>query len=77
MIDIFEVFESILLQNRSIDVADSEFKKMLYDDDELRHAYKEWCEEEGYTEKNGFVEYCHEYFDQEESKWDSLQNDYE
>ena len=25
---------------------------------EIRKAYKEWCEHEGYTEKKGFIEYC-------------------
>lgn len=77
MNDIIELFDSIISQNRSIDVADSEFRKLLYDDEELRSTYKEWCDECGYTEKRGFIEYCHQYFDAEESKWDILSNDYE
>jgi hypothetical protein len=47
------------------------------DDEELRKAYKEWCNEEGHTEKRGFIEYCNESFDAEESKWDILENEYE
>lgn len=77
MNDIEELFDSIISQTRSIDVADSEFRKQLYDDEELRQAYKDWCDINDYTEKHGFIEYCHQYFDAEESKWDILKNDYE
>lgn len=77
MIDILEIFNGVISQHRSIDMAESEFKKMLYEDDEIHHAYKEWCKEMGYTEKKGFVEYCNEYFDEEDSKWDILENEYE
>lgn len=77
MIDLFEIFDSIISQSRSVDVAESEFRKQLYEDEELLSVYKEWCEESGYTEKKGFIEYCHQYYDAEESKWDILNNDYE
>ena len=77
MIDLLEIFDSIISQSRSVDVAESEFRKLLMDDEELRKAYKEWCNEEGHTEKRGFIEYCHQYYDAEESKWDILNNDYE
>ncbi len=75
MIDIIEVFQQILSHNRTIDVADSEFKKMIYEDDEIKIAYKQWCQEEGYTEKYGFIEFCQAYFDEEESRWDILNNE--
>ena len=77
MIDLFEIFDSIISQSRSVDVAESEFRKLLMDDEELRKAYKEWCNDEGNTEKRGFIEYCNESFDAEESKWDILENEYE
>lgn len=75
MIDIIAVFESVISHNRSIDMADSEFKRMLYDDNEIKSAYKQWCQDEGYTEKYGFVEYCQQYFDEEERRWDSLKSE--
>ena len=77
MIDIFEVFSNVIKHNRSVDMADSEFKRLLLDDNEIRKAYKEWCEHEGYTEKKGFIEYCHSVFDEEENKWDVLNNENE
>lgn len=77
MIDIVDIFQTVIKHNRSIDMAESEFKRMIYDDDELKKAYKEWCEHEGFTEKKGFIEYCQTAFDEEESKWDSLENENE
>ena len=41
MIDLFEIFDSIISQSRSVDVAESEFRKQLYEDEELLSAYKE------------------------------------
>lgn len=76
MVDIIEIFEHILQSARSIDMAESEFKHLLCDDPEIRQAYRAWCVEEGTTEKNGFVDYCSERFDEEESRWDTL-NDYD
>ncbi len=77
MIDIFEIFQTVIKHNRSIDMAESEFKRMICDDNEIKKAYKEWCTHEGYTEKKGFIEYCQTVFDEEESKWDSLNNENE
>ena len=58
MLDIYEVFEGVLSNARSIDMAESEFKRQLCDDPELRTVYRDWCSEEGTSEKNGFVDYC-------------------
>lgn len=74
--DILDIFEHILQYARSIDMAESEFKRMLLDDPDLKIAYKEWCSEEGTTEKRGFVEYCARRFDEEESYWDTLTEEY-
>lgn len=78
MIDIIEIFENVLREARSIDMAESIFKCSLCDDPEIRSAYREWCSEEGTTEKRGFVEYCTQRFDEEEQLWDALNDeDYE
>lgn len=75
MIDITEIFEHILQHARSIDMAESEFKRLLCDEQELKQAYREWCSEQGTTEKHGFVDYCTERFDEEESLWDTLNDE--
>lgn len=72
MIDITEYFKSLLTESRSVDIAEREFKRALADDDTLRDAYKEWCEDEGYTEKDGFSDFCHEYIESRNEMWDSL-----
>lgn len=44
---ITEVFDDYLAQYGSVDIAESEFKKHLHEDPELKAAYKEWCAEVG------------------------------
>lgn len=75
MIDIIEIFENIIADARSIDMAESEFKRAICDDPELRAAYRKWCQENDTTEKYGFVDWCQERFDEEERLWDTLSED--
>lgn len=76
MNDLNEFIQELLSHHRSIDIAESEFRRMMDDDEELRVDYKNWCEENGYTEKHGFRYYCEEYLDSQDSIWESL-NDYD
>ena len=66
------LFISIIEQAQSIDVAEAEFKRLLIDDPELRAGYREYCREVGSTEKNGFLDFCEEYLQPQNSAWDSL-----
>lgn len=72
MNDILDVFRHLLEQHRHLDIADSEFKKLIADDRDLRALYREWCDEQGYSEKNGFLEYGMEYLENENSCWETL-----
>lgn len=76
MNDITHIFNKIIHQNKSIDVAEYEFKKMIADDAELRENYKEWCHAVGSTEKQGFFDYCDEFKNSQDDIWDSL-SDYD
>ena len=49
---------------------------MLHEDTELREEYREWCDAVGSSEKMGFLDYCDEYMDSQESIYDTL-NDYD
>lgn len=69
---ITEYFDHILSQQRSIDMAESEFKMMICDDSALKAAYKKWCADNGLSEKNGFIAYCNSYLDNEDDKWTVL-----
>lgn len=76
MEDITDYFKELLAQHHSIDIAESEFKRMIAEDDELKDRYRQWCDENGSTEKRGFFDYCEEYMDSQDSIWESL-NDYD
>ncbi|MCH4156694.1 MAG: hypothetical protein LKF31_10365 [Muribaculaceae bacterium] len=69
---ISELLQSLLDQYSSVDMAESEFKRMLNEDDELKKAYFDWCEELGYSPKTGYSEYVEEIFESQDSIWDSL-----
>ncbi len=74
MTDITHLFNSLLEQYRSIDIAEAEFKKLLLDDDVLFEEYREWCHAVGSSEKSGFLDYCDEYKMSQDSVWDSLKD---
>ncbi|MDE6098625.1 MAG: hypothetical protein K2G24_07030 [Muribaculaceae bacterium] len=76
MEDITDFFVEILNANKTLDVADSEFKRVISDDEELRTKYREWCRENGSSERYGFIDFCKEYLENQESVWESL-NDYD
>ncbi|MDE6126294.1 MAG: hypothetical protein K2G30_04990 [Muribaculaceae bacterium] len=76
MDELIELFQDIIKQAGSIDVAEAEFKKRVADDEQLRALYREWCHEVGSTERNGFLDYCEEYMESQDSIWETL-NDYD
>ncbi len=75
--DITEVFRLVIRQAGSIDMAEAEFKKMMGEDDELHKSYRQWCHEVGSSERRGFLDFCEEYLDNQDSIWDTLDNDYD
>lgn len=76
MEDIKEIFNNYLTQYRSVDIAEAEFKKDLHEDPELKAMYRQWCDEVGSNEKNGFFDYCDEYMESQDDVWNTL-NDYD
>lgn len=72
MTDISSMIKELLVRFGSIDIAESEFKRLLFEDETLKTYFKEWCEAMGYRERTAFVEYCHECLDNHESAFDSL-----
>lgn len=73
---ISELLQSLLTQHRSADIIESEFKKLLYEDEDVKNKYKEWCETLGYSEKTGYMEYIEEILETQESIWDTI-NEYD
>ncbi|MDE6437529.1 MAG: hypothetical protein K2K69_08495, partial [Muribaculaceae bacterium] len=76
MEDLIEFFITILKQSDSVDIAEAEFKRQLVDDAELRRQYREYCRENGTSEKRGFLDFCEEYVENQDSIWESL-SDYD
>lgn len=72
MDDLTELFINILHQADSVDVAESEFKRLIGEDDELHKQYRDWCHEVGNTERRGFLDFCEEYLSDRDQAWDSL-----
>lgn len=72
---ITELFDSFLRQSDSIDMAESDFKRMLVDDPDLKKEYKSWCRERDTTERDGFLEYSREYIERHSGGWDVFQAD--
>lgn len=76
MNDITEFFRDLLSQYGSIDIANSELKKLLTEDSELASEYSEWCSSVGSSEKMGFLDFCDEFLDNQQSIYDNL-NDFD
>ena len=77
MDSITDLFNDMLQQYGSVDIAEAEFKKMIHEDPEIRNQYRDWCHEVGSSEKRGFLDYCEEYLESQESIWDNLKDDFE
>ncbi|MBJ2184388.1 MAG: hypothetical protein JFR38_07785 [Muribaculaceae bacterium] len=76
LFDITQYFESLLHQTGSVDIAEAEFKRTIAEDNQLHTLYREWCHDNGSSERNGFLDFCEEYLESQDSKWDSL-SDYD
>lgn len=72
MIDIPATIQELLSQFGSVDIAESEFKRQVNEDEDLKAAFKEWCESMGYKEREAFNHYCEEYLQGNESIFDTL-----
>ncbi|MCI9284832.1 MAG: hypothetical protein HFJ91_03310 [Muribaculaceae bacterium] len=74
---ITDYFNELLREYGSTDIAEAEFKRQIHESPELKAAYREWCHEVGSSEKSGFMDYCEEYFESQDTIWDNLKDEYE
>ncbi len=72
MEEMTDLFVHIINQTDSLDMAESEFRRMLVDEPELRRRYREYCREAGSSERNGFKDFCDEYMEEQDNVWNSL-----
>lgn len=76
MNDITDIFIRYIKEYGSVDIAESEFKKHLHEDLNMKRQYQNWCHESGYTEKNGFNDWAYEYLESQNEVWNNL-NDFD
>lgn len=74
MEDITDLFIHIIEQSPNIEIAESEFKRTLIDEPEWKAKYREYCREQGYSERRGFLDFYEEKYSPEESIWDNLKD---
>ena len=69
---ITEIFVEYLENYGSVDIAESEFKKNIHENPYLKAAYRQWCSDEGSSEKNGFFDFAEQYLSDRNEVWDTL-----
>lgn len=74
MNDITDLFQDLITQIGSVDVAEAEFKRMVGDDADLRAQYRQWCSDNDTTERRGFADFCQQWLDEQASIWDNLKD---
>lgn len=72
MEDIQRLIDSLLDELKSIDIAESEFRRLIYEDAGLRAAYAEWCVANDCSERHGFNEYCHRKLASDSERWEDI-----
>ncbi len=70
--DITMTFDRIIKQCHTLELSEETFRVMLDEDEQLVANYTEWCETMGVTERKGFAYYYEEYFEHQDTIWDSL-----
>ncbi len=70
--DITITFDDIIKQYRTPDLAEEAFRAMMAEDPQMEDDYREWCDTTGVPERKGFAYYYEEYIEQQDSIWDSL-----
>ena len=76
MDELTDIFNEILRQAGSVDIAEAEFKRQINEDAALKERYREWCREVGSSANRGFLDYCDEYLESQDDIWQTL-NDYD
>lgn len=74
--ELTDFFDNIWQQTRSLEEAQSLFSRSLIDDPQLKRQYRLWCADNDVSEKRGFADYCRLRLEQEESRWQTLCDDY-
>lgn len=73
MDEISDVLRELLDRYSNTPELDQEFERMLRQDEEFEKDYAVWCEENGYTVKDGYRDFINEIIESQDSYWDNYQ----
>jgi len=71
MNDISEVLRELLDRYSNTRELDLEFARMRREDEDFESAYRQWCEDQGYSVETGYREFINEIVESQDSYWDS------
>ena len=73
MNDISEILRELLDRFSNTPELDQEFERMRREVDGFNDDYVEWCEENGYSVKDGYRYFIDEIVESQDSYWDNYQ----
>lgn len=73
MNDISELLRELLDRFSNTPELDQEFERMRRLDEELEQDYVNWCEDNGYSVKDGYRDFLNEIIESQDSYWDNYQ----
>lgn len=73
MNDISEILRELLDRFSNTPELDQEFERMRREVDGFNDDYVDWCEENGYSVKDGYRDFIDEIVESQDSYWDNYQ----
>jgi hypothetical protein len=73
MNDISEILRELLDRHSNTPEIDREFEKMRREIDGFEDDYVTWCEDNGYSVKDGYRDFIDEIVESQDSYWDNYQ----
>ena len=73
MNDITDILRELLDRYSNTPELDEEFERMMREDKEFVEEYTVWCEENGFSVKDGYRDFINEIIESQDSYWDNYQ----
>ena len=73
MNDISEILSELLDRYSNTPELDQEFERMRREVDGFEDDYAAWCEDNGYSIKDGYLDFINEIVESQDSYWDNYQ----
>lgn len=73
MYDINDILRELLDRYSNTPELDMQFDRMMREDEEFVKEYTVWCEENGYSVRDGYRDFINEIIESQDSYWDNYQ----